>query len=603
MSSQGQKAPVRVKRSQSNLTSNPQQPSNPTLNPSISTSPQDPDSASTSTRPPIFQSDSTSSTSPNRGWLGLGSRSRSHSTSNQLQNVQQNHEILPTHSHSSNPQVDWVRNHMNQDDRLGVELQLAEDAYETERDERASIGPSTPSGRRSRNEYFTPEPSRSGRSSVVEMLAKDDRKARETKEKEKDSKRAELRGGSGIQRTVSTGLIDRSDSMPSTRNNESNIGNGSTTRGTASRVRAHSRATDGHLSRLGQVPEVQSSTSLPRPQSSLPTTSSPNDYFSQISENNEQVANQNGEGTSTNLTPNQISPGRALVVTPGGTRDEKSTGWFGNALKKTMSSTNVFTLSRKPSDQSISKGESSEEDRKIQRQREEAERREEEERHHAEEVVDYLDVVDPEVAALGHLSNIQNSIFMPNISNYFDRRPSHTLPSMAPANSVRKARERTSDEKEINSNGVVGSWGRNSRRSDRESEGSGEGEGIELSNRVTARRGSKPTLLSRVSSAVSFKTTNTQPQADGTNDQDQGQQADESDDEDGDEDRNLSKEERLKKRKQELENRKHIRHWQDLDDEERNELDEHVRALLTKKAKFRRGMKGFWAFVKTRELN
>lgn len=45
----------------------------------------------------------------------------------------------------------------------------------------------------------------------------------------------------------------------------------------------------------------------------------------------------------------------------------------------------------------------------------------------------------------------------------------------------------------------------------------------------------------------------------------------------------------------------HIKEWSQMDEEERNELDEHVRLLLTKKSKFKRGAKGFWAFVKTRE--
>ncbi|PWN42048.1 hypothetical protein IE81DRAFT_290894, partial [Ceraceosorus guamensis] len=36
-----------------------------------------------------------------------------------------------------------------------------------------------------------------------------------------------------------------------------------------------------------------------------------------------------------------------------------------------------------------------------------------------------------------------------------------------------------------------------------------------------------------------------------------------------------------------------------MDEEERSALDEHVRDLLTRRAKFRRGLRGFWAFVKT----
>lgn len=49
----------------------------------------------------------------------------------------------------------------------------------------------------------------------------------------------------------------------------------------------------------------------------------------------------------------------------------------------------------------------------------------------------------------------------------------------------------------------------------------------------------------------------------------------------------------------EEERRKHIKEWAEMDEEERNELDEHVRLLLTKKAKFKRGLRGFWRYVKT----
>lgn len=54
-----------------------------------------------------------------------------------------------------------------------------------------------------------------------------------------------------------------------------------------------------------------------------------------------------------------------------------------------------------------------------------------------------------------------------------------------------------------------------------------------------------------------------------------------------------------KKADEEAEYSKHIEAWRYMDDEERNELDEHVQLVLSKRSKFKRGLKGFWAFFKT----
>lgn len=221
------------------------------------------------------------------------------------------------------------------------------------------------------------------------------------------------------------------------------------------------------------------------------------------------------------------------------------------------------------------------------------------------------------LSALGHLSNIQNSIFMPNIGSYFERRPTHTLPTMAPNNAVRKTRERTSgDDGDTRVNqDSLGRKSRKSQRSDQESDLSNE-----VSNQRTStpafqdgqkigRKGSRPvSMLTRVSSAMSFGTNKVQTPA--AQDQDanesvysnpEASDGEEADEDDEDDERGFTEEEKLERRREKLENQKHIDHWKDLDEDERNQLDEHVKALLTKKAKFRRGMKGFWAFVKTRE--
>ncbi|RMD41296.1 hypothetical protein DV735_g3841, partial [Chaetothyriales sp. CBS 134920] len=43
------------------------------------------------------------------------------------------------------------------------------------------------------------------------------------------------------------------------------------------------------------------------------------------------------------------------------------------------------------------------------------------------EVVDLLDVIDPEVAALTTLTNVQNSLFVPDLGRWVNRRPTYTL--------------------------------------------------------------------------------------------------------------------------------------------------------------------------------
>ncbi|UZJ52041.1 hypothetical protein CBS101457_001361 [Exobasidium rhododendri] len=175
--------------------------------------------------------------------------------------------------------------------------------------------------------------------------------------------------------------------------------------------------------------------------------------------------------------------------------------------------------------------------------------------NHTDDVADYLDVIDPEVGALGYLSNIGNSIFLPHIPALYDRRPSHSLPTNrkrgASVSSVRPGSRRDS---------VISSRSRHSQGTDGALE---EGRAPALSSGVGL--GAKPTripsrsVMTRMSSAVGWG----------------------------------------KKDEDEEEFTKHIKNWRDMDEEERDELDEHVKMLLTKKSKFRRGAKGFWAFVKT----
>lgn len=67
-----------------------------------------------------------------------------------------------------------------------------------------------------------------------------------------------------------------------------------------------------------------------------------------------------------------------------------------------------------------------------------------EQREYEPEVVDVLDVIDPEVSTLTTLNNVQNSLFVPNLGWLYDRRPTYDLSQSPPASSD----EETSIEQE-----------------------------------------------------------------------------------------------------------------------------------------------------------
>ncbi|RSL46326.1 hypothetical protein CEP53_010381 [Fusarium sp. AF-6] len=50
-----------------------------------------------------------------------------------------------------------------------------------------------------------------------------------------------------------------------------------------------------------------------------------------------------------------------------------------------------------------------------------------EEEEYAQELVDWLDVIDPEVQTLSTLTNVQNSLFVPDLGNWINRRPTYAL--------------------------------------------------------------------------------------------------------------------------------------------------------------------------------
>ncbi|KAJ9475375.1 hypothetical protein PHBOTO_005437 [Pseudozyma hubeiensis] len=162
---------------------------------------------------------------------------------------------------------------------------------------------------------------------------------------------------------------------------------------------------------------------------------------------------------------------------------------------------------------------------------------------HQDEVVDYLDVVDPEVATVTALQNVGNSIFFPPIPMLYSRRPTISLPTASARQAPSTPRVTPQHE--------------------------GRPEDIELGLRSSSAQQDKEEdaprfgSMRRMASLVPGRKKKEVPPT--------------------------TEEERSK----------HIKEWAQMDEEERNELDEHVRLLLTKKAKFKRAARGFWRYVKT----
>ncbi|PWN50169.1 hypothetical protein IE53DRAFT_387555 [Violaceomyces palustris] len=194
---------------------------------------------------------------------------------------------------------------------------------------------------------------------------------------------------------------------------------------------------------------------------------------------------------------------------------------------------------------------------------------------HQDEVVDYLDVVDPEIAAISTLQNVGNSIFFPPLPRLYSRRPTIDLPSMIRTESRRTllGKERataTADLPEANEEMQMQDRASNRLGSapleSGEEQGEGEDHPPQPPTTVKPRRASmvRMSTLSRLGSAVGLGRSSAQRS-------------------------DLTEEER----------RKHVLEWSEMDEEERNQLDEHVSQLLTKKAKIRRAAKGFWKYVRT----
>ncbi|KAK3937308.1 hypothetical protein QBC46DRAFT_392938 [Diplogelasinospora grovesii] len=78
-------------------------------------------------------------------------------------------------------------------------------------------------------------------------------------------------------------------------------------------------------------------------------------------------------------------------------------------------------------------------------------------------VVDYLDVIDPKVATLSSITNIQNSLFVPSLGKWVNRRPTYdlllpTAPGAYPESTEDVTKEETLDEGERPAAGRVHRW-------------------------------------------------------------------------------------------------------------------------------------------------
>ncbi|KAJ6070425.1 hypothetical protein N7467_011744 [Penicillium canescens] len=81
-------------------------------------------------------------------------------------------------------------------------------------------------------------------------------------------------------------------------------------------------------------------------------------------------------------------------------------------------------------------------------QRQDEERLEEQRKNeYGSHVVDVLDVIDPEVSALSTLTNVQNSLFVPNLGGFINRMPTYTI--SRPPYSSDEEQETTADEGEL----------------------------------------------------------------------------------------------------------------------------------------------------------
>lgn len=221
----------------------------------------------------------------------------------------------------------------------------------------------------------------------------------------------------------------------------------------------------------------------------------------------------------------------------------KSEGFFGALMRRGRSYT--LPSSQRSDDPDIPKRTTSRQSSGAVKPREEVDTDDD---LHEDGVVDYLDVVDPEVSALNHLSNIQSSIFMPNVTALWDNRLRHKLPSAQPST-------RKSSLKKYNDNKRISQISTGSSSAADPSSAMEEGR---APSPTESRKTPRPGMMKRMASALSTSSKKPDPEA-----------------------------------------HKHFDHWVEMDEKERNELDAHVQHLLTRPQKFKRGLRGFGIWART----
>lgn len=150
-----------------------------------------------------------------------------------------------------------------------------------------------------------------------------------------------------------------------------------------------------------------------------------------------------------------------------------------------------------------------------------------------------LTLSDPEVSTLTSLTNVQNSLFVPDLGKYLNRRPTYTL---------------TRHESSLTSNGKVSDIGEESSDEEEKVQG-GVDEGKDNPPPSLARTQTLDTITSQVSDTANHYAV--------------------------------------------LPHGRSLTGWSTAD---KQELNDHVRHMLhSKRSKFKRGMKGFRQYISKRE--
>ncbi|WFD42647.1 hypothetical protein MPSI1_001295 [Malassezia psittaci] len=261
---------------------------------------------------------------------------------------------------------------------------------------------------------------------------------------------------------------------------------------------------------------------------------------------------------------------------------------------------------------------------------------------HSDQMVDYLDVIDPAVGVFNTLQDFGNSTMLPNVPWFYNRRPTLSInrivnpnarPQSPTSPSPTSPTYATGDGQPFNS---LHDWNHSSHYEDQhleqEAESLGRAEidreqaqgrqqehGLDPQYRIRSRQdygGSKPTVKNGLPPTKRHSLTrsddaslddswwqpgNTKPPVENSASyEDPSAVAPETrqDHEESPPAQDSLSHKQSSDTLSEMEEI-HTQRWWEMDAEERKELDHHIRHLLTNKSKARRYLKGFWNFVRT----